>query len=154
MIQVKDLLTIIAIIIIVTVFIICASRKLSIDNMENNEVLKKSCATKKFIVTNPNNRLEKRVSNSFQYTSWDGGHWVATIVGDKFYIRKNGESRIFITPFINVLRFRSSHWQVAFLPKENKFMVSRLNGITGMQFKTLDLFDWGYHSYLVTPVDD
>lgn len=119
---------------------------------EDKAILMESCKTKKFIVTNPYNRFEKRVSNSFQYVSWDGGHWVAAIIGDTFYIRKLGSSRIFKTKFINVLRFRSSHWQVAFLPKENKFMVSRLNGITGMEFKTLDLFDWGYHTYLVSPV--
>ena len=115
------------------------------------DIVGKSCESKKFLITNPYDRLQKRVTDSFQYISTDGGHWLATIVGETFYIRKLGESRVFKTPFINVLRFRSGHWQVAFLEKENKFMVSRLNGITGMEFKTLDLFDWNYHTYTVTP---
>ena len=69
------------------------SMKDAVLSPEDKEILMKSCETKKFIVTNPNNRLEKRVSPSFQYVSWDGGHWIASIIGDTFYIRKMGSSR-------------------------------------------------------------
>ena len=81
------------------------------------------------------------ISDYFRFKSWDGSKWFAQIVNNIFHVRRKGSDKIDIRSSISILRFRSMEWQLAMTP-EGKFLVFRMNGITGMELEALDLIDW------------
>jgi len=104
---------------------------------------------KKFIITPPGEPFNRIISDSFRFKTWDGTNWTAQLVNNVFYLRRMGSNRLNKKRVINILRFRSQEWQVAYLPDQNKFLVFRLAGTRGMPFKVLDLVDWNNYSYTV-----
>jgi hypothetical protein len=98
---------------------------------------------RQFVVyPSPRSIERKGISNSFNYKSWDGTLWTAYLIDNQFYVKKMGSSRTFKTRVLNILRFRSQQWQMAYLPYKNMFMVFRFNGITGIPYKKIDLVGW------------
>ena len=98
------------------------------------------------IYPSPQSIERKRMSNSFNYKSWDGTLWTAYLIDNHFLVKQMGSSRTFKTRVLNILRFRSQQWQMAYLPYKNMFMVFRFNGITGIPYKKIDLVGWDDYS--------
>jgi len=104
---------------------------------------------KKFLITPPFKPHHKIIRDNFRYKTWDGTNWTCQIVNNKFYVRQMGSNKIYPTRVLNILRFRSQQWQVAYIKDSNKFLVYRFGGIRGMLFDEMDLVDWNDRSYTV-----
>lgn len=98
------------------------------------------------IYPSPNSSEKKKISNCFNFKTWDGTLWTAYLIDDNFYVKQMGSYRTFKTRVLNILRFRSQQWQMAYLPYKNMFMVFRFNGINGIPYKKIDLIDWDDYS--------
>lgn len=102
----------------------------------------------------PSSMENRHIANSFEYKTWDGTLWTAFIIDDQFYVKEMGSSRLFKTQVLNILRFRSQQWQMAYDKNKNQFIVFRFNGITGIPYKKIDIIDWNDYSYDIEPLDE
>lgn len=102
----------------------------------------------------PGSLESRHMSNSFEYKTWDGTLWTAYIINNGFYVKEMGSNRLFKTRVLNILRFRSQQWQMAYDKNKNEFLVFRFNGITGIPYKKIDIIGWDDHSYDLEPVDE
>lgn len=101
----------------------------------------------------PGSMEGRYVANSFDYKSWDGTLWTAYIIDDQFFVKEMGSSRLFKTRVLNILRFRSQQWQMAYDKHRNMFLVFRFGGITGIPYKKIDIIGWEDYSYDLEPLD-
>lgn len=104
---------------------------------------------KKIMIWPPSYPHKVIISDKFRYKTWDGTNWECQIVNGDFYVRQMGSKKIYPVRVLNILRFRSQQWQVAYLKPLAKFLVYRFGGTIGMPFEKLNLVDWNDRNYTI-----